>query len=89
MGANGNKQTKLAITLMTCAHCVAHVTQALKGVAGVIGARVDLASGEAEVEYDSVRASLGQMERAVKDAGYGITLQNEPLQATKTVDDCC
>ncbi len=89
MGADGNKQTKFAITGMTCDHCVAHVTQALKGVVGVIGARVDLASGEAEVEYDSVRASLGQMERAVKDAGYGITLQNESLQVTRTADDCC
>ncbi len=89
MGVNGNKQTKLAIIGMTCDYCVAHVTQALKGVAGVIGTRVDLALGEAEVEYDSVRASFGQMERAVKDAGYGITLQNEPLQVTKTADDCC
>jgi copper chaperone CopZ len=74
-----NEQTNLAITGMTCDHCVAHVTQALKGVAGVIGARVDLASGAAKVEYDPARASLGQMKRAVEDAGYSIALQNESL----------
>lgn len=72
-----NEQTKLAITGMSCAHCVEHVTKALQEVAGVIRARVDLASGEAEVEYDPAQASLEQMEIAVKDAGYGITLQNE------------
>jgi len=59
---------------MDCELCVAHVTQVLKGVTGVIGARVDLASGAAEVEYDPARASLGQMKRAVEDAGYGIAL---------------
>jgi len=69
-----NEQTKLAITGMSCAHCVEHVTRALKEVVGVTTARVDLASGEAEVEYDPTQASLGQMERAVKDAGYGIAL---------------
>jgi len=73
-----NEQTKLAITGMSCVNCVAHVTQALKEVAGVTRARVDIASGEAEVEYDPAQASLGQMESAVKDAGYGVSSQNEP-----------
>jgi copper chaperone CopZ len=84
-----SEQTKLAITGMSCVHCVEHVTRALKEVSGVIRARVDLASGEAEVEYDSTQASFGQMESAVKDAGYGITLQSEPPQVTETADDCC
>ncbi len=84
-----NEQTKLAITGMSCVHCVEHVTRALKEVAGVIRARVDLASGEAEVEYDPAQASLGQMERAVEDAGYGIALQTNPSQGTKMIDDCC
>jgi copper chaperone CopZ len=84
-----NEQTKLAITGMTCDHCVAHVTRALKEVAGVTRARVDLASGEAEVEYDPAQASLGQMERSVKDAGYGIALQTKPPQVTEMIDDCC
>jgi copper chaperone CopZ len=84
-----NEQTKLTITGMNCVRCVEHVTRALKEVAGVIRARVDLASGEAEVEYDPARASLGQMEGAVKDAGYGIALQTTPPQVTGTTDECC
>jgi copper chaperone CopZ len=67
-----NQQTKLAITGMSCVKCVEHVTQALTGVTGVSMARVDLTSGEAEVEYDPILASLEQMEKAVEDAGYGI-----------------
>jgi copper chaperone CopZ len=58
-------------------------------VAGVTRARIDLASGEAEVEYDPAQASLEQMESAVNDAGYGIALQNDPSQVTETTDDCC
>ncbi len=84
-----NEQTNLAITGMTCVRCVAHVTQALKEVAGVTRARVDLASGEAEVEYDTAQASRGQMEKAVEDAGYGIALQTASSQGTKMIDDCC
>ena len=84
-----NEQTKLTITGMSCVRCVEHVTRALKEVAGVIRARVDLASGEAEVEYDPARASLGQMERAVEDAGYGIALQTTPPQVSGTTDECC
>jgi copper chaperone CopZ len=67
-----SEQTKLIITGMSCDHCVSHVSKALKDVAGVINARVDLTSGEAEVEYDPILASLEQMERVVEDAGYGI-----------------
>ncbi len=84
-----NEQTNLAITGMSCVRCVEHVTRALKEVAGVIGARVDLASGTAKVEYDTAQASLGQMEKAVEDAGYGIALQTNPPQVTEMTDDCC
>jgi len=68
---------------------VEHVTRALKEVAWVIRARVDLASGEAEVEYDPAQASLGQMEKAVGDAGYGVAQQTKPPQVTGTTDECC
>jgi copper chaperone CopZ len=45
-----NEQTKLAITGMSCVKCVEHVTRALRGVAGVSRAKVDLAFGVAVVE---------------------------------------
>jgi copper chaperone CopZ len=69
-----SEQTKLIITGMSCDHCVSHVSKALKDVDGVINARVDLTSGEAEVEYDPVLASMEQMKKSVEDAGYGIVV---------------
>jgi copper chaperone CopZ len=84
-----NEQTKLAITGMSCVKCVEHVTQALTGVSGVSRARVDLSSGEAEVEYDPSQASFEQMEGAVKEAGYSIAQQTETPQVTQMTDDCC
>jgi copper chaperone CopZ len=69
-----NEKTKLVITGMSCDHCVSHVSKALKDVTGVINTRVDLTSGEAEVEYDPVLASLEQMKKSVEDAGYSIAV---------------
>ncbi len=42
--------TTLRITGMTCGHCVKHVEDALRGVAGVSTVRVDLGAGEAQIE---------------------------------------
>ncbi|MDR1412041.1 MAG: cation transporter, partial [Spirochaetaceae bacterium] len=48
-------KTTLRIDGMSCEHCVHHVTEALKGVAGVSSAKVDLEKKSAEVEHgDSV-----------------------------------
>ncbi len=40
---------ELAITGMTCGHCVAAVTRALQAVPGVASVEVDLAEGRARV----------------------------------------
>lgn len=64
--------TTLIITGMSCAHCVDHVTKALKVVPGVISTRVDLGKGQAEVSYDASKASPADLEKAVVKAGYGI-----------------
>jgi copper ion binding protein len=61
---------RLAVTGMTCDHCVAKVEQALKGVAGVWGAFVDLARGSAEVDFDDARVQTAALVEAVKAAGY-------------------
>ncbi|MGN0035292.1 MAG: heavy metal translocating P-type ATPase [Coriobacteriales bacterium] len=55
---------------MMCQHCVAHVTEALEGVAGKGSAKVDLDAGTAVVEVpDGVTDE--QLCAAVVDAGYG------------------
>jgi copper chaperone len=61
--------TAYTVTGMTCAHCVAAVTEEVGAVPGVTGVQVDLATGaltvtsEAAVDDDAVAA-------AVDEAGY-------------------
>lgn len=54
---------------MSCAHCVAHVTEALEGVRGVKSANVDLESKTAVVEA-GLLVSDDKLIKAVEDAGY-------------------
>lgn len=65
-----NRQTTLTIGGMSCGGCVAGVTRALEGTEGVTRARVDLASGRAEVDYDDSRTSPEALVAAVEAAGF-------------------
>ncbi len=68
---------------MTCASCVARVEEALRGVPGVVGAVVNLASEKATVEYlEGVEAS--ELKRAVHDAGYELGDEAETLTDVTT-----
>ena len=67
-----NKKTTLKVTGMSCSGCAANVEKALRGVAGVAAADVDLKGGKATVEYDPARANEKDLAKAVKDAGYGV-----------------
>ena len=62
--------TTLKIQGMTCNHCVARVTKALKAIPGVQEAKVDLQKAEAVVSYDEARVDQGALSTAVADAGY-------------------
>src|SRR5437667_325879 len=56
---------------VTCASCVASVEDALRGVAGVRAADVNLATERARVELDPARALDSALVRAIERAGYG------------------
>jgi len=60
----------LEVRGMTCASCMAHVEGALKEVAGVTVAVVNLGLGTARVTYVPGVATASQMKRAVHDVGY-------------------
>ena len=62
--------TELAIEGMTCASCVGRVEKALARVPGVRGASVNLATEKAQVRHLSGAVSAGQLEAAVRAAGY-------------------
>ena len=68
--ASGVERRDLVVTGMTCASCVASVEDALRGVTGVRGADVNLATERARVEVDP-GADDAALVRAIERAGYG------------------
>ena len=62
-------QTQLAVSGMTCDHCVRHVTDAISNFAGVLSVNVNLAEGIAVIESDSA-INLEAVKEAVVAAGY-------------------
>jgi Cu+-exporting ATPase len=71
--AAGDRLT-LEITGMHCASCVSSVEEALKSVAGVSDASVNLATEKATVEAKSADIDVAALLRAVEEAGYGASL---------------
>ncbi|NIS68338.1 MAG: copper ion binding protein [Proteobacteria bacterium] len=67
---------------MTCASCVAHVEEALKGVRGVKEAVVNLASGKAAVENDGSPIRFPALKKPGDEIGYEVILKTDNLQVT-------
>ncbi len=66
------KTVKLSVSGMTCGHCAMHVENALKDLAGVSTAKVDLKAKSAEVTYDEAAVDTNKMAEAVAEAGYKV-----------------
>jgi Cu+-exporting ATPase len=64
----------LEITGMHCASCVSAVEEALKSVAGVSDASVNLATEKATVEAKAAEVDVAALLRAVEEVGYGASL---------------
>jgi copper chaperone len=60
----------LKVSGMSCGHCVSSVQKAVEE-AGASG-KVDLASGQVEVSYDTAKVSLEQIRAAIEEQGYDI-----------------
>jgi len=61
--------TTFTVKGMTCGHCVNHVTEEVKKIAGVTSVDVELESGAVTVTAEA-EISTAQMEAAVVEAGY-------------------
>lgn len=62
----------LRIGGMTCEHCRTRVEGALRSLAGVSTATVDLEAAQARVQYDAALTSRTAMEAAVAQSGYTV-----------------
>ena len=69
---NGGTTTTYTVSGMTCAHCVAAVTEEVSKVDGVTDVDVDLASGRVTVTSDAAIDDAA-VEVAVDEAGYSVT----------------
>jgi P-type Cu+ transporter len=61
---------EIGIEGMTCASCVGRVERALKGVPGVNGASVNLATEKASVRFARGAVRLADLDAAIRGAGY-------------------
>ena len=68
--SEGQFRVTLRVTGMTCGACVGHVGHALRGVDGVTGAQVNLATETADVQLTPGTATVADLQAAVSDAGY-------------------
>jgi Cu+-exporting ATPase len=66
----------LGIEGMTCASCVSRVEKALKKVAGVQDATVNLATESARITFGASDQAEAMLRRAVREAGYGVRETN-------------
>ncbi|MCY0876920.1 MAG: heavy-metal-associated domain-containing protein [Firmicutes bacterium] len=55
---------------MTCDGCVNSVTRALKAVPGVQTVSVSLEKEQAQVDFESGKASIDDLRRVVEEAGF-------------------
>ena len=80
-------KTTLNISGMTCAACVFHVENALKGVSGVVEATVNLATEKATVEYTAGTVDNEGFRQAITKAGYQVTgIGDGPMEAKEELE---
>ena len=69
---NNKKKAELKITGMTCATCVRTIEKSVSNLDGIIDVKLNLGNEVGTVEYDSKKLNLVDIEKAIKDAGYGV-----------------
>tara|TARA_B110000438_G_scaffold264531_2_gene277283 strand:+ start:223 stop:432 length:210 start_codon:yes stop_codon:yes gene_type:complete len=57
---------------MTCGGCISSVEKALNGRGGVSSVAASLEGANVEVEFDSAVIIQGQIEEAIRDAGFNV-----------------
>lgn len=74
MASGTTESLTLPVLGMTCASCQHHVEEALRAIAGVESARVDLMAHRASVVFNPMLAAPEQLVEAIRGAGYDAVL---------------
>ncbi len=67
------KTTVLRSQELSCPSCIAKIEKALKAVDGVTSAKVHFTTGRIEVQHDDTRASVSDLVKTIRTAGYEAT----------------
>ncbi len=59
---------------MSCGNCKAAVEGELNKLSGVEYSNADFEKGVVEVRYKEDRVTIGELEGAIEDAGYAVTV---------------
>jgi P-type Cu+ transporter len=78
----GERRASFGVTGMTCATCAGTITEALEHLEGVKKADVNLVTEKATIEYDPEKVNIDKMSKAVKDAGYGVIVNEATFGVT-------
>jgi len=68
----GRRTRIIGITGMTCATCAETIERAVGSLEGVASANVNLASEKATFTFDPEKVDISDIEKAIKDSGYGL-----------------
>lgn len=77
-------KAQLQVTGMTCASCVNIIERTLKKIDGVDQVNVNLATEQADIEYDQSKANVDQFNKAL--ASHGYTLQQSSAQVDQSTN---
>ena len=71
-GSSVTRRMDLRVGGMTCPHCPPAIEKAIKSVAGVVAAQVNLVNKIARVDYDPSRTEVTDILRAIRSVGYNV-----------------
>jgi len=83
------KKAEIKISGMTCATCALNIEESLSKLDNVSKARVNFGTDTAYVEYDPSKVSLGDLETAVKAAGYEVVNREAVIRVGGMVCATC
>lgn len=84
MSVAAPERVDLPVSGMTCAACARTIERTLSRTPGVERAHVNFATSTATVEYDPIKARVGDLVGAIEDLGYGVP-ENEPAPDTEAI----
>ncbi|MEK5318059.1 heavy metal translocating P-type ATPase [Paenibacillus sp. FSL L8-0644] len=86
---DGDKQTTLHITGMSCAACASRIEKGLKRIDGVAQANVNLALEQASISYDPKQVEIPEFRDKIASLGFGTVSEEANLNVTGMTCAAC